>query len=98
MTVAGNVAFGLEMRRLPRPERETRVSEALALVGLEPYAARLPRQLSGGQRQRVAFARALVIRPSLLLLDEPLSNLDAKLREEMRDELRSIQQRTGATT
>jgi putative spermidine/putrescine transport system ATP-binding protein len=98
MTVAGNVAFGLEMRRLPRPERETRVREALALVGLEPYAARLPRQLSGGQQQRVAFARALLIRPSLLLLDEPLSNLDAKLREEMRDELRSIQQRTGATT
>jgi putative spermidine/putrescine transport system ATP-binding protein len=98
MTVAANVAFGLEMRRLPRGERETRVGEALALVGLEAYAGRLPRQLSGGQQQRVALARALVIRPSLLLLDEPLSNLDAKLREEMRDELRSIQRRSGATT
>ena len=98
MTVAGNVAFGLEMRRLPRRECEARVREALALVGLEPYATRLPRQLSGGQQQRVALARALVIRPGLLLLDEPLSNLDAKLREEMRDELRAIQRKTGATT
>ena len=98
MTVAGNVAFGLEMRHLPRRERETRVRETLALVGLEPYATRLPRQLSGGQQQRVALARALVIRPDLLLLDEPLSNLDAKLREEMRDELRAIQRETGSTT
>jgi putative spermidine/putrescine transport system ATP-binding protein len=98
LTVAGNVAFGLEMRRVPRRERAERVREALALVGLDALATRLPRQLSGGQQQRVAFARALVIRPSLLLLDEPLSNLDAKLREGMRDELRAIQQRTGATT
>lgn len=98
MTVAGNVGFGLEMRRIPRREREARVQEALGLVGLEAYAERLPRQLSGGQQQRVAFARALVIRPSLLLLDEPLSNLDAKLREEIRDELRAIHRRTGATT
>jgi len=98
MTVANNVAFGLEMRRLPRRERDDRVREALLMVGLEAQAARLPRQLSGGQQQRVAFARALVIRPDLLLLDEPLSNLDAKLREDMRDELRAIQRRTGATT
>ena len=98
MTVAGNVAFGLEMRRLPRRERDERVREALAMVGLEAQASRFPRQLSGGQQQRVAFARALVIRPSLLLLDEPLSNLDAKLREGMRDELREIQRRAGATT
>jgi putative spermidine/putrescine transport system ATP-binding protein len=96
MTVAGNIAFGLEMRRLPRRERVARVAEVLALVDLEAYARRLPHQLSGGQQQRVAFARALVIRPNLLLLDEPLSNLDAKLREELRDELRSIQRRTGA--
>jgi putative spermidine/putrescine transport system ATP-binding protein len=98
MTVAGNVAFGLEMRGIPRRERENRVRETLTLVGLEPFAARLPRQLSGGQQQRVALARALVIRPNLLLLDEPLSNLDAKLREGMRDELRAIQRQSGATT
>jgi putative spermidine/putrescine transport system ATP-binding protein len=98
MTVSANIAFGLEMRRLPRRACETRVQEVLALVGLEAHAAHFPRQLSGGQQQRVALARALVIQPSLLLLDEPLSNLDAKLREEMRDELRSIQRRTGATT
>src|SRR5882724_5937132 len=98
MSVAQNVAFGLEMRDVPRPEIAKRVAEALALVRLEPYGSRRPRELSGGQQQRVALARALVIRPSLLLLDEPLSNLDAKLREEMRSEIRDIQRRLGITT
>jgi len=98
MTVAQNVAFGLEMRNVARPEIAQRVGEALALVRLEAYGARRPRELSGGQQQRVALARALVIRPSLLLLDEPLSNLDAKLREEMRVEIRDIQRRLGITT
>ncbi len=98
MTVAENVGFGLEMRRIPRAERAARVGEALELVRLTGLDERYPRELSGGQRQRVALARALVIRPPLLLLDEPLSNLDAKLREEMQLELRSIQQRVGTTT
>jgi len=98
MTVAQNVSFGLEMRKVARAERETRVSQALALVQLASLADRYPRQLSGGQRQRVAVARALVIDPPVLLLDEPLSNLDAKLREEMQFELRGIQQRVGTTT
>lgn len=98
MTVAQNVAFGLEMRRVPRQERDERVREALALVQLSALADRYPRQLSGGQRQRVAIARALVIAPPVLLLDEPLSNLDAKLREEMQFELRRIQRKVGTTT
>jgi putative spermidine/putrescine transport system ATP-binding protein len=98
MTVAENIAFGLEMRRVPRPERADRVREALALVQLSVFADRYPRQLSGGQRQRVAIARALVIAPPVLLLDEPLSNLDAKLREEMQFELRRIQRKVGTTT
>jgi putative spermidine/putrescine transport system ATP-binding protein len=98
MTVAQNVAFGLEMRKVPRAERDTRVAQALALVQLSALAERYPRKLSGGQRQRVAIARALVIDPPVLLLDEPLSNLDAKLREEMQFELRGIQQRVGTTT
>lgn len=97
MTVAGNVAYGLRIRRLGRAERDERVREALRLVGLEGYADRRPRQLSGGQQQRVALARALAIRPAVLLLDEPLSNLDAKLRAEMRVELRAIQRRIGTT-
>jgi putative spermidine/putrescine transport system ATP-binding protein len=98
MTVADNVAFGLQMRGMPRSEIRHRVAEALALVRLEGFETRKPRALSGGQQQRVALARALVIRPDLLLLDEPLSNLDAKLREEMRDEIRDIQQRLAITT
>jgi putative spermidine/putrescine transport system ATP-binding protein len=97
MTVAANVAYGLRVRRLDKAEREERVREALRLVGLEGYAERRPKQLSGGQQQRVALARALAIRPPVLLLDEPLSNLDAKLRREMRVELRAIQRRIGTT-
>jgi putative spermidine/putrescine transport system ATP-binding protein len=98
MTVAQNVAFGLEMRKVAKAERDERVASMLGLVHLAPLAERYPRQLSGGQRQRVAIARALVIQPPVLLLDEPLSNLDAKLREEMQFELRRIQQRVGTTT
>ena len=98
MTVADNVGFGLEMRKVGRAERDRKVAAALDLVGLSGFAERYPRRMSGGQQQRVALARALVIEPSLLLLDEPLSNLDAKLREEMQSELRDIQERTGLTT
>ena len=98
MNVAGNVAFGLEMRKQPRAEIAARVERALAMVHLEGLGHRRPRELSGGQQQRVALARALVIEPSILLLDEPLSNLDAKLREEMRAEIRDIQKRLGITT
>jgi putative spermidine/putrescine transport system ATP-binding protein len=98
MTAAENVAFGLEMRKVPRGERAERVRAALAMVGLAGYEDRHPRRMSGGQQQRVALARALVIKPSVLLLDEPLSNLDAKLREEMQIELRQIQRTIGTTT
>ena len=98
LTAAENVAFGLEMRKVPTAERGTRVQEALQLVGLAQFADRYPRRMSGGQQQRVALARALVIRPRILLLDEPLSNLDAKLREEMQIELRQIQRTVGTTT
>ena len=98
MTAAQNVAFGLEMRNVPAAERATRVAETLKLVGLAQFAERYPRKMSGGQQQRVALARALVIRPRILLLDEPLSNLDAKLREEMQIELRQIQRSVGTTT
>jgi len=98
MTVAENVAFGLEMRRVPADERRRRVAETLELVHLAPFAARYPIELSGGQRQRVALARALVIRPPVLLLDEPMGALDAKLREDMQIELRALQHRVGITT
>jgi len=98
LTVAQNVAFGLEMRKLPKVEVDKRVEEALALVRLAGFGARLPRQLSGGQQQRVALARALAIRPDVLLLDEPLSNLDAKLRQEVRVEIRELQRQMGLTT
>lgn len=98
MTVAANVAFGLEMRGLEAAEIRRRVDDALALVRLPGLGGRTPQQLSGGQQQRVALARALVIRPRLLLLDEPLSNLDARLRDELRAEIREIQQRLAITT
>jgi putative spermidine/putrescine transport system ATP-binding protein len=98
LTVAQNVAFGLEMRKLPRADIERRVEDTLALVRLGGYGGRLPRQLSGGQQQRVALARALAIRPDVLLLDEPLSNLDAKLRQEVRVEIRELQRQLGLTT
>src|SRR5688500_18384538 len=98
MTVAQNVAFGLEMRKLSRADIERRLEEVLALVRLGGYGGRMPRQLSGGQHQRVALARALAIRPDVLLLDEPLSNLDAKLRQEVRVEIRELQRQLGLTT
>ena len=98
LPVADNVAFGLDMRNVPRAESQARVKRALAAVRMEKFAARMPRQLSGGQQQRIALARALVIEPDLLLLDEPLSALDLKLREEMRDEIHRIVRELGITT
>jgi putative spermidine/putrescine transport system ATP-binding protein len=98
ITVAENVAFGLEMRKVPKADMAPRIAEALRLVRLDHLGDRLPRQLSGGQQQRVALARALVFRPDVLLLDEPLSNLDAKLRQDVRVEIRELQRKLGLTT
>jgi len=98
MTAAENVAFGLEMRKISPADRAPRVAEALRLVQLAGFDERYPRQLSGGQQQRVALARALAMEPDVLLLDEPLSNLDAKLRQEVRVEIRDLQRKLGLTT
>jgi putative spermidine/putrescine transport system ATP-binding protein len=98
MTVADNVAFGLKVKGVPRAERDTRVTEMLRLIGLPDLANRYPFQLSGGQQQRVALARALAPRPKVLLLDEPLSALDAKVRVSLRNEIRDIQRELGITT
>jgi len=98
LSVAGNVAYGLVNRRMARPQREARVAELLQLVGLPDAGGKYPAQLSGGQQQRIAIARALAISPALLLLDEPLSALDARVRVRLRGEIRSLQQRVGITT
>ena len=97
MTVDGNVGYGLDVAGLPRAERDRRVAAMLALVGLEGMERRKPAQLSGGQQQRVAVARAVVLQPQVLLFDEPLSNLDAKLRRHVREEIRELQQKLGIT-
>lgn len=98
MNVEQNLSFGLEMQKVPKQEIPERVQNALKLIALEGYEKRLPRELSGGQQQRVALARALILEPVILLLDEPLSNLDARLRDEMRIEIKRIQQSLDITT
>ncbi len=98
MSVRENLAFGLEMRKVSPNDVATRLADVMSMVQLSGYDERFPRQLSGGQQQRVALARALVVEPRLLLLDEPLANLDAKLRDEMRFFIRSLQRRVGITT
>jgi ABC-type Fe3+/spermidine/putrescine transport system ATPase subunit len=98
MSVADNIGFGLKMRKVPKAQIEARVAEMLALVQLPDLGRRRPSELSGGQQQRVALARALIVRPDVLLLDEPLSNLDAHLRFEMRDLIRALQKDLGITT
>jgi len=98
LTVRENLAFGLKMRKTPRPEIETRTREAAAMLGLTPLLDRKPKALSGGQRQRVAMGRAIVRRPKVFLFDEPLSNLDAALRTQMRAEIAQLHQRLGITT
>lgn len=98
LTVKENIAFGLKMRKMDKTQMEAKINEVVEICDLTEYVDRLPKQLSGGQRQRVALARALVIEPKLLLLDEPLSNLDAKLRIQMRVEIKRLQKRLGITT
>ena len=98
LSVARNVAFGLEVRRVTIPLIRQRVEAALERVGLGSFANRMPHELSGGQQQRVALARALVIEPTVLLCDEPLSNLDATLRKQLREEIRSLQKQLAITT
>jgi multiple sugar transport system ATP-binding protein len=98
LTVAANIAFPLRIARVPKEERERRTLEVAQLLGLEPYLERKPGQLSGGQRQRVAMGRAIIRQPSVFLMDEPLSNLDAKLRVQMRAEIAALQSRLGTTT